>query len=196
MISDSALDNDTENNNNSRKNEHFQNSFLNPEKIELNQTIKIKNKTKQKQLFKNIKNLIYLYFFFVVLIFIFIKLREQFKGNKGKMETSFYNYEKQFLPLNKDDIIVKPFNKTYYNPSNIRYRFQDLYENRKIFKLNYDYLPYTKINKQLSFDENAKYIYENTGILNLTKLNIYYYNQDINTSNFNHIHIGMAFDKN
>jgi len=88
------------------------------------------------------------------------------------METSFYNYEKPFLPLNKDDIIVKPFNKTYYNPSNIRYRFQDLYENRKIFKLNYDYLPYTKINKQLSFDENAKYIYENTGILNLTKLNI------------------------
>lgn len=137
-----------------------------------------------------------MYFFFVVLIFIFIKLREQFKGNKGKMETSFYNYEKPFLPLNKDDIIVKPFNKTYYNPSNIRYRFQDLYENRKIFKLNYDYLPYTKINKQLSFDENAKYIYENTGILNLTKLNIYYYNQDIDTSNFNHIHIGMAFDKN
>jgi len=49
MISDSALDNDTENNNNSRKNEHFQNSFLNPEKIELNQTIKIKNKTKQSK---------------------------------------------------------------------------------------------------------------------------------------------------
>ena len=196
MKSYSNLDNDIENNYNSRKNEHFENRILNPEKMELNQMIKIKNKLKPKQLDIKIKCLIYLYFFFVALIFVFIKLKEQFKGKKGKKEKLFYNYEKPFLPLNKVDIIVKPFNKTYYNSSNIRYHFQDLYENRKIFKLNYDYLPYTKINKQISFDENAINIYENTGILNLTKLNMYYYNQDIDTSNFNHIHVGIAFDKN
>jgi len=97
--------------------------------------------------------------------------------------------------LNKKDIIVKPFTKTHYNSSNIRYHFHDLYENRKQFKINYSYLPYTKINRQKSFDENAKNIYESTGILNITELNIYYNNKDIDTSNFNHIHLGMGFDK-
>ena len=101
------------------------------------------------------------------------------------------------LPFNKEDIIVKHFTNIYYNPSNIRYHFHnDLYENRKIFKINYNFLIYTKINKKISFDENAKKILLSAGILNLTKLYIYYNNKDIDTSKFNHIHLGIVFDKN
>jgi lipopolysaccharide biosynthesis glycosyltransferase len=48
----------------------------------------------------------------------------------------------------------------------------------------------------MSFDAIAKNIYKSTGILNITKLNIYLNNKDIDTSNFNHIHLGMGFDKN
>jgi lipopolysaccharide biosynthesis glycosyltransferase len=105
-------------------------------------------------------------------------------------------YDKPILPFNKEDIIVKPYTKIYYNSSHLRYHFHDLFHNRKIFKINYNYLPYTKISKTKSFDENAKNIYESTGILNLTKLYIYYNNKYIDTSNFNHIHLGMGFDKN
>ena len=33
-------------------------------------------------------------------------------------------------------------------------------------------------------------------MLNITKLNFYYNNTNIDTTNFNHIHLGMGFDKN
>ena len=178
----------------------------------------IKNKTESKQKNKKFKFLIFFGFFIVFVIsifFIFRKLRNKNgskneKGNekeKGK-EKEFendnkikngkinYDYYKPVLPLNEDDIIVKSFTKTNYNSSHIRYHFHDLYENRKIFKINYNYLPYTQIDKQKSFEENANNIYESTGLLNLTKLNIYYNNKNIDTSKFNHIHLAMGFDKN
>ena len=136
----------------------------------------ITNKTQSKQTNKKFKILILFSFFVVFVIsifFIFRKLRnengsENEKGNKNEKGKKFendnkikngkfnYDYYKPVLPLNEDDTIVKSFTKTNYNSSHIRYHFQDLYENRKIFQINYNYLPYTQIDKQKSFEENAK----------------------------------------
>ena len=52
------------------------------------------------------------------------------------------------------------------------------------------------MDKSLSFDDNAEKIFNTTGMLNITKLEFYYYNQNLNTENLNHIHLSMAFDKN
>ena len=169
----------------------------------------ITNKTQSKQSNKKFKFLIFFSFFVVFVIsifFIFRKLRNENRSenekekkfeNDNKIKNGKFNYDyyKPVLPLNEDDTIVKPFTKTNYNSSHIRYHFQDLYENRKIFQINYNYLPYTQIDKQKSFEENAKNIYETTGLLNLTKLNIYYNNKNIDTSKFNHIHLAMGFNK-
>ena len=101
------------------------------------------------------------------------------------------------LPETKEENhIKKDYNKTYYNSSNIRYHFEDLYYNRKLFLIDYDYHPYQQINKQLSFDENANHIFETTGMLNITKLELYYNDVELNIENFNQIHISMAFDVN
>ena len=101
------------------------------------------------------------------------------------------------LPENNYEQIVKEYDITKYNKDNIRYHFHDIYLNREIFKINYSYFPYKKINKSLSYEENANIIYNSTGMLNITKLDYYYYNNiTLNTSNYNHINIGMGFDKN
>ena len=67
-----------------------------------------------------------------------------------------------------------------------------------MFKINYCYYPYTKVSKSLSFENNAIIIFNSTGMLNITKLEYYYNNQDSNQYNFsslNQIHISMSFDK-
>ena len=53
-----------------------------------------------------------------------------------------------------------------------------------------------KINKSLSFYENAKIIFKTTGMLNITLLNNHYFNNITNNSEFNHIHVCMGIDKN
>lgn len=78
----------------------------------------------------------------------------------------------------------------------MRYNFQNIYKNRKIFKINYSYYPYTEINKSISYKKNAENIYKSTGMLNITKLNYFYSGVDVDTGKLNHIHIGMALDKN
>ena len=168
--------------------------------------MKIIKNNQSKKPNKLFKLLLFFCFFIALLLFIFFIFRNYInenrndKGieneNKIKNEKVIDDYYKPILPFNKDEIIVKSFTKTNYDSSNIRYHFHDLYENRKIFKINYNYLPYTQINKQLSFEENANNIYESTGLLNITKLNIYYNNKNIDTSKFNHIHLAMGFDKN
>jgi len=56
---------------------------------------------------------------------------------------------------------------------------------------------YQKINKKISFTKNAEKIYNSTGMLNITKLNYYYYNnKKFKSIKQNHIHLTMAFDKN
>ena len=99
------------------------------------------------------------------------------------------------LPENNKINNIKPFFKSHYNTNNIRYHFDDIYLNRKLFKINYSYLPYNNKKNFSSYDDYANYIYETTGMLNITKLdNSYYGNRDIDTSNLNHIHLSMGHD--
>ena len=72
----------------------------------------------------------------------------------------------------------------------------DLYKNRTIFEINYSSRPYENISKLLSFDENGKNIMESTGMLNMTLLNIYYYNNVTRRDKLNHIHICMGMNGN
>ena len=100
------------------------------------------------------------------------------------------------LPKSNKEYIVKKYIISSSNFNNSRYYFKNyLFEQRKIFKINYSYYPYLQINKLLSYEENANNIYNSTGMLNITKLDFYYNNTDINTLNFNHIHLSMGFDE-
>ena len=48
-----------------------------------------------------------------------------------------------------------------------------------------------------SYEDNANYIYESTGMLNITKLDIAFYKVNYeNTLNLNHIHLSMGHDSN
>ena len=71
-----------------------------------------------------------------------------------------------------------------------------MYENRTIFIINYSYLPYKSIKKHLSYEENGKYIFESTGMLNITLLDLYYGNNIEDRSKFNHIHVSIGTDEN
>ena len=104
--------------------------------------------------------------------------------------------DKPFLPINENEILVKDFHKTKYDNSHLRYHFEDMYENRTIFIINYSYLPYKSIKKHLSYEENGKYIFESTGMLNITLLDLYYENNIEDRSKFNHIHVSIGTDEN
>jgi len=104
-----------------------------------------------------------------------------------------------FLPIYDQEYSVKKINKSLFNLSHPRYHFQEKYNKRKLFKINYSYYPYTKISQDLSFEENAIIIFNSTGMLNISLLEYYYYNKNINElniSNFNQIHISISLDKN
>ena len=100
------------------------------------------------------------------------------------------------LPVDIEDCPKKNFKRTYYDSSNIRFHFQDLYNKRKLYKINYSYFPYKNAKKYCSYDKAADYIFETTGMLNITLLDYYYNDIDIDTSDFNHIHLAMSFDDN
>ena len=100
------------------------------------------------------------------------------------------------LPLETEDRPLKDFTRTYYDSTNIRFHFEDLYNQRKLYKINYSYLPYKNAKKYDSFDKAANYIFESTGMLNITLLNYYYNNINLDKSNFNHINLAMSFDSN
>ena len=141
-------------------------------------------------------------------IFIFFKYKKSETNKLNKNLTNFKNKEinyfnkinlqinKPFLPIETEDIPIKSFYQTKYNKTNIRYHFDEIYSNRTLFEINYSYLPYTNIKKSISYDENANIIYNSTGMLNLTLLDFYYNNIDIDKTQFNHIHISMGFDAN
>lgn len=104
--------------------------------------------------------------------------------------------DKPFLPINENEILVKDFHKTKYDNSHLRYHFEDMFENRTRFIINYSYLPYKSIKKHLSYEENGKYIFESTGMLNITLLDLYYWNNIEDRSKFNHIHVSIGTDEN
>lgn len=67
------------------------------------------------------------------------------------------------------------------SPAELRYNFRKIFNKRKIYKYNDNYLPYKKIDKSLSYKENGKKIFESTGMLNFTMLDYYYNNTKIDT---------------
>jgi len=122
---------------------------------------------------------------------------EIFSKNNEKINEK--NNEKiyvPFLPPNINDTPIKEYSKTSYDTSNIRYHLHENFSNRTLFKIDYSYLPYSKINKLKSYEENAQNIYELTGMLNITLLDFYYNNIDADKTNFNHIHLSIGFDAN
>ena len=106
--------------------------------------------------------------------------------------------DKPFLPIKNEEYLIKKYHISNYSLEHPRYNFQEKYTKRKLFKINYSYHPYLKISQKISYEENAKNIYESTGMLNITKFEFYYYynNSDINILNYNHIHLSMGFDRN
>ena len=164
-------------------------NILNSKEYKINK-FEIK-KNKIFNLIINIKNL----FLLIILFFLFVL--HCLSKNKLSYENMIVN--EPIIPTNpgiNDILKIKNNSKYSFNYSHIRYHFQNLYKNRKIFKINYSFFPYTKINKSISYEENAKNIYDSTGILNISKLDYYYNDIDINTLNLNHIHLSMAFDNN
>ena len=133
---------------------------------------------------------------FKLLSIIFLFIIFHFKIQKGKIKEIIIN--EPILPSNNEEIIINNFNKSHYNLIHPRYYFQDEYKKRKLFKIDYSYYPYLHLKKNFSYEENAIYIYNLTGMLNITKLNYYFFQKEekINLQMYNHIHISMAFDKN
>ena len=148
------------------------------------------NKTKHKNIFKHNLLLILLcllLIFIIVYIFIdFFILKKLENQNITKI------INEPIIPEQNQEYTFNKYNKQKLN--HIRYNFQQIYENRKLFKINYSFFPYTKVNKLISYKDNAEIIYNSTGMLNITKLDFYFNNIDINTLKLNHIHISMAFD--
>ena len=135
--------------------------------------------------------------FCLIIDYFFSKKEKDFSLSKNKrngLTSQIIN--EPILPLESDDRPLKDFTRTYYDSSNIRFHFEDLYNQRKIYKINYSYLPYKNTKKYDSFDKAADFIFESTGMLNITLLNYYYNNIYIDKSNFNHINLAMSFDSN
>ena len=115
------------------------------------------------------------------LIIFILLLIEKNKRKKFEQKLFNYNINKPFLPSNPNDEFIQEYSKTYYNQSNSRYHLEEMFYNRNLFKIDYSYLPYLKISKSISYEENANKIFNLAGILNLTLLDFYYYgiNNDI-----------------
>ena len=82
----------------------------------------------------------------IITIFVVILFKNStFLINSKEKVNRKYNYNKPFLPLNKDEIVVKKYHKTKYDSSKLRYHFEDLYKNRTLYNINYNYLPKQKL---------------------------------------------------
>ena len=183
--------------------------YLNNEDIKIKFENNINNQIKKKENLLNKKSnyskltfLKFVFFFIIIIIFVLFKnliINKQKYYKKINIVNQLYNaleINNPVLPITKKEYIVKNYYKTNYEQNNIRYNIQELYNNRTIFKINYSNFPYKNINFSLSYDQNANNIYSSTGMLNITKLDYYYYNDNIDTLNLNHIHLSMSFDKN
>ena len=83
-----------------------------------------------------------------------------------------------FPPIEAKEYIVKNYSHSKFKLEHPRYHFQEAFNSRKLFKINYSYYPYLKINNNLSYEENAIFIYNSTGMLNVTKLNNCYFKNE------------------
>ena len=138
-----------------------------------------------------IKILIYILIIFVFIFCYYFNIKNKEIEN---IDGTIIN--EPIIPLKIEQYIKKKYHISESNFSHSRYHFQEIYYKRKLFSINYSFSPYEIINKYISYDKNAEKIFDSTGMLNITKLDYYYYNIDINTLNLNHIHLAMGFDKN
>ena len=162
--------------------------------------INIKNtkKIKKRERKKRFKHYLFLFLFILIIILlVFLCYIMIIRKKENEKENNIKIINEPILPESNKEYIVKEYNKSPINFDNIRYNFKNnIFNNRKIFKINYSYYPYTKIDKTKSYEENGQTIYDLTGMLNITKLDYFYNNIDINTLNLNHIHVMMGFDSN
>ena len=167
--------------------------------MENNKELRINNKkyyqisiNKQKCINKTSLNLLFFkgcIFFFLYHLLIINYLSNKFAQNRINSFTSFN--------INNNVFPNKNYSITHYNKYHFRYNFHDKFKSRRKYQINYSYVPYLNIDKSISYEKNADRIYESTGMLNVTKLDYFYYNKkSLNYLNFNHIHLSTAFDKN
>lgn len=180
------------------------------EKIYINNNQLIYNthkKDKGKDLHIYIKYITIAFFFLIIisLIFIFKLYKIDINIDKHRNLNHFkykysYNYSiinEPISPDNDNEIPRKKYFKTNYDTTNIRYHFEDLFLKRKLFLINYSFFPYKNINKSKSYDENADFIYESTGMLNMTLFDMFYNGTNRKDYlDFNHIHLSMGHDAN
>lgn len=127
-------------------------------------------------------------FLIVILIFIY-NASDKYKNVKNVIKLNKIKNEEN--NLENDDYVIKS------RVNKLRYHFKDEINNRKLFNINYSLESYINISKNRSFEDNAVFIYNKTGMLNITKLELYIgiKNININNSLMNNIHISMSFDK-
>lgn len=132
----------------------------------------------------------------IIIILIIINITKIYiKKNDNNKSLLYLENSKKILFQKNKEYYFHSFNKTISNFEKNRYHFKDIY-NRKRYKINYSYIPYQKINKYISYDENAKNLFILNGILNITLLDFYYYGFYLDNSKLKHIHLSMSFDNN
>ena len=129
-------------------------------KLNTNEYYEIRNekKSKKNELILVIQLIILIALIFIIFgIFYFYYLK---KGMRDKEKREIENYVYQpILPFKNEGYAVKKYSKSEIPLVNKLYNFKNLYNERKIFKINYCYIPYEKINKSISYEENADIIY-------------------------------------
>ena len=90
------------------------------------------------------------FFFFVIFILKSFKIKSNITEDENELFSEINKrniVNEPIFPLNTRDFAVKKYTISKYNLSHPRYRFQEEYNNRKIFKINYSYFPYQLISK-------------------------------------------------
>ena len=136
-----------------------------------------------------------MYFLLIIKIFFFFFFALILLTSKNNNIPIIIN--EPIIPIN-DELNVKKYHISKFNLSHPRYNFQEKYNKRKVYKINYSYYPYLNISKKKSYKDNAIYLFNSTGMLNITKFEYFYKKKNIkiNILKLNQIHLAMAFDKN
>ena len=125
-----------------------------------------------------------------IIIFIFFNIFSSKNVETNKLINS------SDISHNNTEYFFKKNSKSIFNGNHLRYHFQEKLNNTKKFEINYDFKPYSIALKNLGFKYDASFIYNSTGMLNITKLEYYYKKNriNLNVSKLNHIHISMSFN--
>ena len=120
-----------------------------------------------------------------------LNLGKQTEGKKRKRN------EKKQVEIKLDKSMINAENEEKGNKID-REEFYTLFEKMKTFDINYESAVYYTVNKSADYENAAEYIYDITGMINFTLLDVVYYSNNTYTSynEYNDIHIGFAFNDN